>query len=121
MDDEIQAPKVRMPKVKNEIKNVKSVSREPIEPIAMELKEPIIETPIKPKKQLSEKQKETLARGRENLKKKKEEQLKETQKYKDEMILLKAEQLKNHKKEIKKSVGLPPESDEEYEEECLLF
>ena len=48
-----------------------------------------------------------------NPKAKKEQQLKETEAYKENMILLKAEQLKQQKKNIKKSVGLPPVSDNE--------
>ena len=52
--------------------------------------------PPKPKRTLSEKQKETLQRGRDNLKAKKVQQLKDTQAYKDQMVELRAEQLKQH-------------------------
>src|SRR3984957_768800 len=67
----------------------------------------------KVKRTLSEKQKETLAKGRANLKIKKEQHLKETQHYKAEMVLLRAKQLKQHKKTLKKQVGMAPESDSE--------
>ena len=43
----------------------------------------VVALPPKPKRILSEKQKETLQRGRDNLKAKKVQQLKDTQAYKD--------------------------------------
>ena len=73
-----------------------------VEPVAFQPQ--MIDVP-KVKRTLSDKQKETLAKGRANLKIKKEQQLKETQYYKDEMVLLRAEQLKQHKKTLKKQVG----------------
>ena len=76
---------------------------------------------MKPKRTLTEKQKETLAKGRANLKAKKEQQLKDTQAYKDQMVILRAEQLKQHKKVLKKQVGLPPVSDNEDEEVEVVY
>lgn len=87
---------------------------QPVEQVQQPQPAPAIVIPKK-KKTLSEAQKATLERGRANLKAKKEQQLKVTEEYKESLILLKAEQLKQQKKNMKKSVGLPAVSDDEEE------
>jgi hypothetical protein len=115
-NDSIQAPK--QSRAKKQVDVTAPVIAPPVTPapVATAPVAPVVAPTPKPKKQLSEAQKATLAKGRANLKAKKEQQLKETAEYKDNMVLLRAEQLKLHKKNIKKSVGLPEVSDEDDEE-----
>ena len=73
----------------------------------------------KPRKPLTEKQKEILNNGRLLLKQNKEKQKIETEQYKEKLVLKKAEMIKNRKANIKIKLALPPDinSDPEEEEE----
>ena len=73
----------------------------------------------KPRKPLTEKQKEILNNGRLLLKQNKERQKIETEQYKEKLVLKKAELIKNRKANIKIKLAIPTDinSDPEQEEE----
>jgi hypothetical protein len=71
----------------------------------------------KPRKPLTEKQKEILNNGRLLLKQNKEKQKIETEQYKEKLVLKKAEMIKNRKANIKIKLALPPDMNSESEEE----
>lgn len=103
-DSDIQAPKptkakpIQQPQQTNEV-------------LASSSQDTVIINEPKPKRKISEKQKEILAQGRANLKAKKEQQLAETAKLKDEAILKRAEQIKKHKDNIYKQIGVNIDED----------
>lgn len=70
----------------------------------------------KPKRQMSEKQKLNLQKGRDALKAKKEQQLKDKADYMEKMAIKKTNNIIKTKNNIKKTMGLNEDTDSEREE-----